>query len=249
MLICLYICCTTRAVHLELVPDLNTTTFIRSFKRFSSRRGIPSLVVFDNGKTFKSGAKIIQGVFSDPVVKEHFANLQVSWNFNMEKAPWWGGFFERLIVCTKRCLKKTIGRANLTFDELRTVITEVEAVVNSRPLTFIHADDLEELLTPSHLILGFRVLSLPDPFLPDDLDPDYNQTHACASRRMRYAMTSCQHFWQRWRMEYRQELREFHRRCSPSISRGSSIRMWEGQVVTACIRKGYPQAALETRAD
>ena len=114
-------CCTTRGVHLEIVPDLNATTSIRSFKRFSSRRGIPSLIVSDNSKTFKSGAKIILTVVSDQVVKEHFANSQVSWKFNLEKGRTHvGGFFERLIGCAKRCLKKTIGRANLNFDEPRT---------------------------------------------------------------------------------------------------------------------------------
>ena len=55
----------------------------------------------------------------------------------MEKAPWWGGFFERLIRSVKNCLKKVVGNARLTMDELSMVIVEVEAVLNSRPLTYI----------------------------------------------------------------------------------------------------------------
>ena len=87
-----------------------------------------------------------------------------------------GGFFERLIGCVKLCMKKTIGKANLTYDELLTVTTEVEAMLNLRLLTYINADDLGEPLTPSHLILDYQVLSLPDPFAPPPHDLDYNQT-------------------------------------------------------------------------
>ena len=73
--LCLYTCCVTRAVHLDLVPNSSALNFLRSFKRFSSRRGVPSKVISDNGKTFKSANKIIQGVFSEPEVKKHFAEL------------------------------------------------------------------------------------------------------------------------------------------------------------------------------
>ena len=76
-----------------------------------------------------------------------------------------GGMFECMIKSAKRCLKKSVGRASLTYDELSTLVTEIEAVLNSRPLTYVSTDDLEEPLTPSHLLLGYRVLSLPDPTL------------------------------------------------------------------------------------
>ena len=73
-------------------------------------------------------------------------------------------------------LKKTLGRTSLTYDELITTITEVESVLNSRPLTYINADDLEEPLTPSHFMYGYRLLSLPDPTNTDKEDPDYDQS-------------------------------------------------------------------------
>ena len=122
--LCLYTCCVTRAVHLDVVPDLNAMTFIRSFKRFTSRRGVPSKT--DNGKTFKSASRIIKNVVSDPIVKKHFVDLRVQWRFNLERAAWWGGMFEQLIKCAERCLKKTIGKASLTYEELSTVTTEIE---------------------------------------------------------------------------------------------------------------------------
>ena len=208
--LCLFTCCTTRAVHLELVPNLNAFTFIRCFKRFTARRGISSRVISDNGKTFKSAAKMICQVFNDPSVSSYLSNHQVQWDFNLERAPWWGGFFERMIKSAKRCLKKAIGPSCLTFDELVTLVTETEAVLNSRPLTYVSTEDLEEPLMPSHLICGYRILSLPDvPFNEDD--EDYGVSVSDLTRRARHLKKTLDKFWRRWKREYLLELREYHR--------------------------------------
>ena len=87
--ICLYTCCVTRALHLDLVPDLTANAFLRSFRRFTARRGRPSLVVSDNGRTFKPAAREITRILNDPGVKQHFAREHMKWTFNLEKAPWW----------------------------------------------------------------------------------------------------------------------------------------------------------------
>ena len=152
--ICLYTCCVIRAVHLDLVPDISTTTLIRSLKRFASRRGLPARMVSDNGKTFKAAARIIKSVVTHSEVQKHLEGLGVKWIFNLLKAPWWGGTFERLIGSMKRCLRKVIGQAKLTYDELLTAVVEAEAVINSRPLTYVSTDDLDEPLTPAHLLTG-----------------------------------------------------------------------------------------------
>ena len=104
--ICLFTCCATRALHLDLVVDMTTEAFIRCFKRFVARRGIPRVIISDNSKTFKAADKVIAEILNRPEIKEFFAGVRVKWNFNLEKAPWWGGFFERLVKSTKRCLKK-----------------------------------------------------------------------------------------------------------------------------------------------
>lgn len=72
---------------------------------------------------------------------------------------WWGGFFERMVRCTKGGLKKTLGSAGLTYEELITVLKEIESVLNSRPFTCVYEDEIEAPLTPSHLMLGRRLLS------------------------------------------------------------------------------------------
>ena len=119
--ICLYTCCVTRAVHLEMVPDLTPEAFLRRFRRFTARRGLPSKIVSDNGTTFKSASKQTTELINNPGVKQFLAENQVLWIFNLERTPWWGGLFERIVRSMKRCLKKTIGGAKLTYEELMTV--------------------------------------------------------------------------------------------------------------------------------
>ena len=127
----------------------------------------------------------------------------------MAKAPWWGGFFERLVKQVKSCLRKTLGRSKLSFDELTTILVEVEAVLNSRPLTYLYSDDVEEPLTPSHLVIGRRLLTLPVELLQID-HWDFGD-HLTATKRSRNFADRIQHFKRRWRREYLVELRGLHR--------------------------------------
>ena len=118
--LCLYTCAATRAVHLDLVRDLNTSTFLRSFRRLCARRGTPEKVVSDNAGTFKSADATLQTLLKEPEIQDHFHGMRIQWHFNTEKAPWQGGMFERMIKSAKRCLRKSIGKKSLTFDELLT---------------------------------------------------------------------------------------------------------------------------------
>ena len=132
--VCLFTCAATRAVHLELVDACSAEQFLKAFRRFASRRGLPRVVMSDNAKNFKSCRNEIEKIRRSPKVKAHLANHGVSWNFIGEKAHWWGGFWERLIRLTKDCLKRSIGKALLTFDEMHTLPVEIEGVLNARPL-------------------------------------------------------------------------------------------------------------------
>ena len=90
----------------------------------------------DNEKTFKATAAFVKTVFQDSAVRDHLSGRGVDWRFSVEPAPWWGGVFEHLVRSTKRCLRKMVGRAKLSLDELNTALVKVEAVVNLRPLPY-----------------------------------------------------------------------------------------------------------------
>ena len=133
---------------------MSAQAFIRSLKRFAARRGFPVRIVSDNAKTFKAASKTVRDALESPETKQFYNSIQLKWNFNLERAPRWGGLFKRMVQSAKRCLRKTIGSAKLAYDELLTALTEVEGILNSRPLTYISSDDVEEPLTPSHLLMG-----------------------------------------------------------------------------------------------
>ena len=113
--ICLYTCCVVRAVHLDVVPDMKTLAFIRSLKCFSARRGLPKMFVSNNGKTFKAAAKAVDAIVHDKATQQYLSGVKVEWFFNLERAPWWGGVYERMVRMTKRHLKKMVGRARLSI--------------------------------------------------------------------------------------------------------------------------------------
>ena len=135
--ILLFSCSVTRAVHIELVSNLTTTEFIKSFKRLISRRGKPKIVYSDNAKTFKPVAKWLANINRNQKLHDLLSSETILWKFNVPKAPWWGGQFERLIGLIKASLYRTIGKAQLTWAELEEVLLDIEIILNNRPLTYI----------------------------------------------------------------------------------------------------------------
>ena len=209
--IVLYTCCVTRAIHLELVSDMSAPAFTHSFKRFSSQRGLSVLMISENGKAFEAAAKVIKDVVSSPEVQRYFEGISIEWRFNVLKTPWWGGLFERLVRLTKRSLRKALGQAKLSHDELLTALIEIEMALSSRPLTYIHisANDLNEPLICLHLLVGRRLLSYPDHLTishGEDSDEDDSQL----STRFRRLNQLLDGFWRQWRWEYLPELCEPH---------------------------------------
>ena len=197
--ICLFTCASTRAVHLELVESLEVEYFLRAFRRFAARRGLPGMVITDNAKTFKAAAKEVGKLFRSPRVKEYFTCKSVEWRFIIELSPWQGGMWERMIRSTKRCLKKIIGQAMLSYSELCTLLVEVEAVINARPITYVtdDSDGIAYPLTPSQLINGRNLQVLPN--------ENYNEvvsTYESLSRRGRYHCKLLRQFTNRWKHEY-----------------------------------------------
>lgn len=218
MYICLFTCAVVRAIHLELVEDQTTDAFLRAFRRFISRRGVPECIISDNAKTFKAGAQELQTIKTQILgtgsSQQFLAHHNITWKFITERAPWWGGFYKRLIGLMKRCLKKTLGKACLNMTELNTILTEVEAVLNSRPLTYPYTDINDASLTPSHFLCGYRLLTLPDTNAKEnEADPDYipsEMSTKALTKRAQYQKTLIKAFWTRWKTEYLTSLREHH---------------------------------------
>ena len=198
--ICLYTCGLTRAVHLEVVSDLNLETFLQAFCRFVSRKSLPRLMLSDNASTYVAAAKDLEQLFASPKLKEALSSRGIKWQFIPKRAPWYGGFWERIIGLTKTTIRKVLGRSFITLEALQTLVVEIEAVLNDRPLTYLSADlDDPEPLTPSHLLYGRRITTLPHPEFEDDelADPTYCTSSTLREKSRRQSQL-LQHFQSRW---------------------------------------------------
>ena len=170
--IVLYSCSLTRGVFLELLPTLEAREFIKSFKRLVARRGRPSRVYSDNGSTFIAAEKWLKKVRKDEELNEFLCNQSISWQFNLSRAPWWGGQFERLIGLMKAAFYKTVGGGLLTWDELSEVLLDIEVTINNRPLSYLEEDVQLPTLTPNSLLF-INSNNLPElqPYYQEERDP------------------------------------------------------------------------------
>ena len=203
--IALFSCCSSRALHLELTMDLSVETFIRCLRRFTSRRGVPELIISDNAKTFKAAKKLLNKIFNHPSVRRYCTSKRITWKFNVDRAPWWGGFFERMVQEVKRCLRKTLRNAKLDYDELHTILVEIESTLNSRPLTYVSSDEIGDPITPSHLVVGRRVNSIP--IVSSAKIEAVDDSSSGVEARRNYLQKILTHFWNRWSREYVADLR------------------------------------------
>ena len=241
--ICLFTCASTRAVHLKLVENLSVHSFLQAFRRFASRRGLPARLMSDNAKTFKSAEKEVKAIARSTEVQRYLATKGVTWNFIIEKAPWQGGFWERMIQSAKRCLRKSLGRTSLNFEELRTLLVEIEGTLNNRPLTYVYDDEegISYPLTPSHLIYGRQVAST-----PSDRQFEIVSTNNSLTKRALYHKRLLNEFTKKWRKEYLLSIRE----ASKNTFRGSAREQLAVGEVVILKNECTPRASvLETSYD
>lgn len=201
--LCLFICFSTKALHLEVASDLSTDVFMLCLRRFISRRGKPLQLYCDNGTNFvganneitnflKSNNKNITGLAADEGIK---------FKFSPAYSPHFGGLWEAGVKSAKHHIIRILGDKHLTFEELSTLFAQIEAILNSRPLTPLTSDpkDLNPL-TPAHFLIGKPLTSLPAENL---LEANLNRLD-----RYRLLEKMRQHFWERWRNEYLCELQQ-----------------------------------------
>ena len=207
--ILLVTCAVTRAINLELVMKLNVQEFMMGFRKFVARRGVPSVVKSDNAKSFGRVAKEFHEILSHPKMEKYIGDHRIKWEFYLERSPWWGGFIERCVGTVKRSLVEVLGKASnrLTRDELTTLLYEIEATVNSRPITFLY-DRVEEgePITPSMLLTGKNLRQLPPMW---EVRVDRKEPQTCRDR-LKFLEKMKTYFWNRFYKEYLAELTERH---------------------------------------
>lgn len=202
--ISLFVCMVTKAIHLELVSDLTSVAFIAAFKRFTSRRGICSDVYSDNGINFVGATKELRSSHQASMknrahVVESLSKDGTTWHFSPPLAPHFNGLAEAGIRSAKNLLKKSIGESTLTFEELTTFLSQVEACLNSRPLYPLSSDPNEmSPLTAGHFLIGAPLNAVPERNL---LEVNVNRLS-----RWQQVQHMLQHFWQRWSNEYFHQL-------------------------------------------
>ena len=157
----LYTCSLTRAMFLDLLPSLETTEFLASFRRFIARRERPQKVYSSNGKTFVDAVKWIKQVMRDEKFQNFLAHQGIQWQFNLSRAPGWGGQFERMVGLLKGALHKPIKNGMLSWPELQEILLDIEVALNNRPLNYVDDDIQLPILTPSSFLYG-QLNMLPD---------------------------------------------------------------------------------------
>ena len=188
-----------------MVPEscillLTVTEVILAFRRFASRRSLPSVMLSDNASTYLAAAEELRVLFKSDVIKEALGCQGVDWRFIPKCAPWYGGFWERLIGLTKQAIRKTLGRTFISLDQLQTVVVEIESMLNDRPLTYVNSDLQDPLpLTPSHLLYGRRIQQVPHALYdPEELHDPSVVNGVDLRKRVDRLTQLIEHFSSRW---------------------------------------------------
>uniref|UniRef100_A0A336LHQ9 CSON010322 protein n=1 Tax=Culicoides sonorensis TaxID=179676 RepID=A0A336LHQ9_CULSO len=223
--VAVFVCFTTKAIHMELVDDLSTPGFLNALQRFVSRRGCPSEMYSDNGRNFLGARNLIydaqERYNSDehwPAVYDWCRSHGITWNFIPPRTPHQGGLWEAAVKSAKFHLLRALGNSSLRRSEIETVLTCVEAILNSRPLVPVSLNPADEQpLTPGHFLIGGPIKSLPEPYL---LEKNLNTLE-----RYKRVMAIKQLFWKQWSHEYLHTLmnRTKWMREKPNLLQGAIV--------------------------
>lgn len=200
--IAVFVCCSTHAIHLEVVSDLTTEAFLAALKRFVSRRGLPSDIFSDCGTNFVGANRELKKLLSQVLTQSHNQEVAnqlskdgISWHFNPPSAPHFGGLWESGVKSMKTHLYRIMGKEVWTFEQLSTAIAQIEAVLNSRPITPLSSDPTDfNALTPGHFLIGSPLTMIPEPDLTD--------VKFSRLSKWQQIQQMTQHFWRRWSSEY-----------------------------------------------
>ena len=215
--ICIFVSLTVKAVHLEAVSDLTSEAFIAALRRFVARRGSPTLIWSDNGTNFVGANRELKEMYkflsqqeTEHAITDVCSSLGIEWRFIPERSPHFGGLWEALVKSTKNHLRRVMGKVKLTFEELSTVLAQIEACLNSRPLVPMNAPDEDgiQVLTPGHFLIGRPLCALPESSL--------SSRPVSLLKRWDLCQNLIQHFWKRWSEEYLTSLNKFNKWNHPT---------------------------------
>lgn len=203
--VCVFVCFSTKAIHLEATSDLTSEKFLAAFARFAARRGCPSKMYSDNGKTFVGASTIISQDFlqaTKDLVSAKYSHQNLSWSFNPPSAPHMGGLWEAGVKSFKTLFYRSTATTKYTFEELSTLLAKIEACLNSRPISPMSEDPADLLaLTPGHFLIGDALLSPPEPEIKGDALSIINRWQRLKALHQQFCF--------RWKEEY---LKELHKR-------------------------------------
>lgn len=199
--IALFVCMVTRCIHLEAVSSLTTEGFLAAFRRFVGRRGHCKEIWSDHGTNFVGAAKELQVLFRKgescvmDEVAAALANASTEWHFIVPRGPSFGGIWESGVKSTKYHLKRVLDGATLTFEELSTVLVQIEACLNSRPMYRMPSTEPNAVpLTPGHFLIGEPLVAPPD--------GSYENCVISPLHRWQLTQKLMQQFWRKWSREY-----------------------------------------------
>ncbi|XP_074651613.1 uncharacterized protein LOC141906269 [Tubulanus polymorphus] len=211
---------------------MTTSTFLHALRRMAARRSLPQKIISDNQSTFIASNNAIKKIYESIETRKYFSLHRSEWVMITRRAPWFGGFYERLVGITKTAIKKVLGRARISLLELITIVSETEQAVNNRPISYCSSDvDDPEPLTPSHFLHGRVLTSLPHLFVSYDelTDPTLGNVPSEFEKRSVRIGSLKQHLWKRWAEEYVTALGERHIQFKNRGLTGNTIR--KGDVV------------------
>ncbi|XP_059217632.1 uncharacterized protein LOC131994772 [Stomoxys calcitrans] len=229
--IAVFICMTTRAVHLEAVSGLTTEAFMAELKRFFARRGRSAHLYSDNGTNFDGAARSIEKDFVQAVrqnanLTETLENHQVKWHFIPPASPHFGGLWEAAVKFMKYHLKRIIGETKMTYEEMSTLLAQIEAVLNSRPICSMNEDvEVLEVLTPGRFLIGRPLIEVPE---------SINERNMGCMDRWKLIQKMKKHFWNSWTNDYLTTLQQRYK------WKTSTKNLQEGQIVIIKNEETHP---------
>lgn len=167
----LFTCYKFRSTHLEVVHDLTTTSFLNALRRFVARRGIPRKIYSDNATNLTGGRNelkelrdVLLSETTSKAVMEYCNENRIQWINIPARSPHFGGLWESMVKQFKHHFYRALSSTYLLIDELQTLVAEVEAILNSRPLTPLSTSPEDfKALTPGHFMILKPVNLLPEP--------------------------------------------------------------------------------------